>query len=310
MPVDAKNEVFEVLPEVREALAAGRPVVALESTLVAHGMPWPRNADTARRLEDEVRSEGAVPATIAVLGGRLRVGLGADDLDYLARGGSSITKISRRDLSWVVASGGDGATTVAATMWIAERAGIHVFATGGIGGVHRGAAETFDISADLEELARTPVAVVCAGAKSILDLGLTLEYLETRGVPVLGFRTERFPAFFVRDSGYGVDRRVDEFGELAAIIDMQFRLGLGGVVVANPVPEPHQADPAATEAAILRALDDAQQQGVQGKALTPFLLARIDQLTSGDSLRANIELVLSNARVAARLAVALAAESG
>lgn len=292
-------------PEVAQALATGAPVVALESTIVAHGMPWPRNLEVALRVEAAVREHGAVPATIAVLGGELWVGLDRAGLEHIAHGGE-VRKLSRRDLSVAVACREDGATTVAATMIVAAMAGIRVFATGGIGGVHRGAGSSFDISADLEELARTSVAVVCAGAKSVLDIPATLEVLETRGVPVLGYRTDRFPAFFTRDSGCALDRRVDEVDELAAILRAKWALGLeGGVVVANPIAPEHEADPAVVGAAIEQALAEADAQGIRGKAITPFLLARVDTLSGGASLAANVELVLSNAQLAARLARAL-----
>jgi pseudouridine-5'-phosphate glycosidase len=295
-------------PEVAAALDAGRPVVALESTLVAHGMPWPHNLDTARRLEAEVRRHGAVPATIAVVGGRLKAGLTDDELQALARRGPSIPKASRRDLAALVARGGDGATTVAATMIVAALAGIRVFATGGIGGVHRGAERSFDISADLLELAQTPVAVVCAGAKSILDLGLTLEVLETHGVPVIGYRTNTLPAFYVRDSGFALEQRLDDAEAVARLMHAQWSLGLkGGLVVANPIPAEHEMPRARIEAAIEQALAQARAQGIHGKASTPFLLARVAELTGGDSLAANIALVLNNARLAAQVAVAYAA---
>jgi pseudouridine-5'-phosphate glycosidase len=296
-------------PDVAAALAGGRPVVALESTLVAHGMPWPHNLDTARRLEAEVRHHGAVPATIAVLGGRLKAGLTDDELQALARRGPSIPKASRRDLAALVARGGDGATTVAATMIVAALAGIRVFATGGIGGVHRGAETSFDISADLLELAQTPVAVVCAGAKSILDLGLTLEVLETHGVPVVGYGTDALPAFYVRDSGHRLEQRVDSPDEAARLLHAQWALGLkGGVVLANPIPAAHEMPRARIDAAIAQALAEAAAQGIRGKASTPFLLARVAALTGGDSLQANIALVLNNAALAARVAVAWAAQ--
>jgi pseudouridine-5'-phosphate glycosidase len=294
-------------PEVAAALAAGGPVVALESTIISHGMPYPRNLETARRVEAAIRAEGAVPATVAVLDGRLRVGLGAAELERLATA-RDLAKLSRRDLAVAIATGGSGATTVAATMIGAALAGIAVFATGGIGGVHRGGESSLDISADLEELARTPVAVVCAGAKAILDLPRTLEYLETRGVPVIGFGTDAFPAFYTRDSGLAVDRRADSAAEVAAIMAAARRLGLGGgLLVANPIPEAHALPRATVEAAIATALADAERDGIRGKAVTPFLLARLEAITGGASLAANIELVASNARVGAAIAVAAAA---
>ncbi|HEY1327259.1 MAG TPA: pseudouridine-5'-phosphate glycosidase [Casimicrobiaceae bacterium] len=293
---------------VDDAVRNNRPVVALESTLIAHGMPWPRNLETALALESEVRSLGATPATVAIIDGHLKAGLTHGDVERLARGGRDIAKVSRRDMPIVVARGGTGATTVAATMIVAAMAGIRVFATGGIGGVHRGAEATFDVSADLPELARTSVAVVCAGAKSVLDLELTLEYLETHGVPVIGFRTERLPAFWVRDSGLALDARVDEPHEIARIMKAKWDLGLnGGVVVANPIPERFALPRERVDRAIDQALDQARASGVTGKAVTPFLLARVNELTGGDSLAANIELVLDNARLAARVAAAYCA---
>ena len=293
--------------EVAGAIAAGRPLVALESTLIAHGMPWPQNVETALALEAEVRALGAVPATIAILDGRLKAGLSREEIERVGRD-HDIAKVSRRDLPLLVARRGSGATTVAATMIVAALAGIRVFATGGIGGVHRGAQATFDISADLQELARTSVAVVCAGAKSVLDLRLTLEYLETHGVPVIGYRTDRMPAFYSRDSGFGVDVRLDEPGEIARAMKAKWDLGLdGGLVVANPIPERFELPRARIDEATEQALRDADAQGIGGKAVTPFLLARINALTEGESLRSNIELVLNNARLAARIAVAYAA---
>lgn len=296
-------------PEVAAALDAGRPVVALESTLIAHGMPWPHNLETARRLEAEVRRHGAVPATIAVRGGRLKAGLADDELQALAQAGPALPKLSRRDLAAQVARGGSGATTVAATMIVAALAGIRVFATGGIGGVHRGAERSFDVSADLLELAQTPVAVVCAGAKSILDLGLTLEVLETHGVPVVGYGTDTLPAFYVRDSGHRLELRVDSPDAAARLLQAQWSLGLkGGVVLANPIPTEHAMPRGRIDAAIDQALAEAEAQGVRGKASTPFLLARVAALTGGDSLQANIALVLNNAALAAQVAAALATQ--
>ena len=297
---------FHVDTEVRAALAAGRPVVALESTIIAHGMPYPANVETAREVERLVRAEGAVPATIAILGGEIRVGLDDGALERLGRS-SGVIKVSRRDLAVAVACGFDGATTVAATMIVAAGAGIEVFVTGGIGGVHRGGASSLDVSADLTELGRTRVAVVCAGAKAILDLGLTLEVLETHGVPVIGFGCDCFPAFYTRDSGFGVDCRVDSETELAQIVDVQRRLGLaGGVVVANPIPRRHELDPDLIERAIREATAEAAERGVSGKDVTPFLLSEIESLTGGASLAANRALIESNAHVGARLAVELA----
>jgi pseudouridylate synthase len=299
------HPLLDLHPDVAAALAEGRPVVALESTIVSHGMPWPRNLETALAVEGEVRAQGAVPATIAVLEGRLKAGLLPAQLEHLARAGPQMAKASRRDLPLLVARGGSGATTVAATMIVAALAGIRVFATGGIGGVHRGAQASFDISADLQELARTPVAVVCAGPKSILDIGLTLEYLETHGVPVLGYRTDRLPDFFSRESRFGVDARIDEPAEVARVMKAKWDMGLaGGLVIANPVPAEHALPPDVVDGAIAQALVEARAASVAGKALTPFLLERINALTGGTSLAANIALVLNNARLAAQVAAA------
>ena len=293
--------------EVGAALRERRAVVALESTLIAHGMPWPRNVETALMLEKEVRALGAIPATIAVVDGQLSVGLTKVEIERLGRAGPDVRKVSRRDLAVGVARRGTGATTVAATMIIANLAGIRVFATGGIGGVHRGAATTFDISADLQELARTPVAVVCAGAKAVLDLRLTLEYLETHGVPVIGYRCDRLPAFWSRDSGLGVDVRLDTPTEIAEVMQWQWQLGLtGGIVVANPIPERFELPREEIEREIAQALEEATTRGVSGNVLTPFLLTRLNALTSGDSLDSNVELVLNNARLAAEVATSYA----
>ncbi len=298
-------------PEVAAAVADGRPVVALESTIISHGMPYPRNAETAMEVEKAVRDAGAVPATIAVLDGKLRAGLDAAGIERLASGGRKVVKCSRRDLPFALARSLDGATTVAGTMIVADLAGIRIFATGGIGGVHRYAQETFDISADLEELARTDVAVVCAGAKSILDLGLTLEYLETRGVPVVGYGTSELPAFYTRESGYPVDYRVDSPAELARALAAKWDLGLrGGMVIANPIPAEYAMPKAEIDGAIARALEEARAAGVAGKESTPFLLARIVELTGGRSLDSNIRLVLNNARLAAAVAGEYAAQVG
>jgi len=304
----SEQPFLSIAPEVQNALQHGQAVVALESTIIAHGMPYPQNVATALQVEDQVRAGGAVPATIAVLDGCLRVGLGAGDIERLGRAGTAVHKVSRRDLPFVVASGQAGATTVAATMLIAARAGIRFFATGGIGGVHRGAAQTFDVSADLQELALTPVAVVCAGVKSILDLGLTLEYLETHSVPVVGYQTDSLPAFFTRSSAYAVPYRLDTPAAIARVLQCQWQLGFNsGMVVANPIPEAFALPPERMDAVIAQALQEAQEQGVAGKAATPFLLARVSALTGGDSLAANIQLVLNNARLAAALAGAFAA---
>ena len=297
------NQYLDVSPEVAQALADNRPVVALESTIISHGMPYPQNVETALRVEAIVREHGAVPATVAVIGGRLRAGLDADEIDYLGRKGREVIKVSRRDLPVVVARGLDGATTVASTMIVAALAGIEVFATGGIGGVHRGAETTMDISADLEELAMTPVMVVCAGAKSILDLGLTLEYLETKGVPVLGYGTSELPAFYTRHSGFSVDYRVDTPAELAAILGAQRDLGFpGGILVANPIPEQFSMDKAVIDAAIAQALEECAERSIHGKETTPFLLARIAEITGNDSLDSNIQLVFNNVALGAEIA--------
>ncbi len=299
---------LRIAPEIREALAAGAPVVALETTIVSHGMPYPENVETALALEREIRRRGATPATIAVLDGAIRVGLKESQLDALAKGGD-VLKLSRADLVYALAVRRPGATTVAATMICAHMAGIRVFATGGIGGVHRGAARTFDISADLEELAQTAVAVVCAGAKALLDLPKTLEYLETRGVPVVGYRTNEFPAFWSRSSGLAVPLRMDSAAEIAHLLRVKWELGLrGGVVIANPVSEQDDIPAAEMAAHIDRAVAEAAARGIAGKAVTPFILSRIAELTGGRSLAANIALVKSNARLAADVAVELQAQ--
>jgi len=301
----AYQTYMDISEEVQEALDNGRPIVALESTIISHGMPYPMNVETARHVEQIIREEGATPATIAILKGRLKVGLSPDEIDALGKAGQAVIKTSRRDIPFVIADRLDGATTVAATMIIAALAGIRIFATGGIGGVHRGAEHTFDISADLEELGRTDVAVVCAGAKSILDIPLTLEYLETKGVPVVGYQTDELPAFYTRKSGYGVDYTVETPEALAAALKAKWDLALhGGVVVANPIPEAYAMDPETINDAITRALEEADTLGIKGKESTPFLLARVKELTGGDSLRANIELVYNNARLGAKLALA------
>ena len=300
------NAYLDISPEVKAALEAGKPVVALESTIISHGMPYPRNVETALLVEKTIRENGATPATIAVIGGRLKAGLSHEEIEYLGKTGRGVAKASRRDLPALVARGADGATTVTTTMIIAHMAGIKIFATGGIGGVHRGAEVTMDISADLEELAQTPVMVVCAGAKSILDLGLTLEYLETKGVPVIGYGTEELPAFYTRQSGFGVDYRVDSPAELAAMFRAQRELDYkGGMLVTNPIPEEYAMDKQIIDAAIEQALHEAKSQGIHGKETTPFLLAKVVELTGGDSLESNIKLVLNNAKVAAQTAKAL-----
>ena len=301
------NAYLDISPEVKQALKEGRPVVALESTIISHGMPYPKNVETALLVEQTIRENGAVPATIAVIGGRLKAGLSKEEIEYLGKAGRNVAKASRRDLPALVARKADGATTVATTMIIAHLAGINIFATGGIGGVHRGAEVTMDISADLEELAQTPVMVVCAGAKSILDLGLTLEYLETKGVPVIGYGTAELPAFYTRRSGFGVDYRVDSPEELAAFFRAQRGLDYkGGMLVTNPIPEEYAMEKEVIDAAIEQALKEAKEQGIHGKETTPFLLAKVVELTGGESLESNIQLVLNNARLAARTAAELA----
>ena len=301
------NKYLDIAPEVAQALAEGKPVVALESTIISHGMPYPQNVETALKVEEVIRANGAVPATIAIIGGRLKAGLSKEEIDHLGKAGHAVTKASRRDMPSIVARGIDGATTVTTTMIIAHMAGISVFATGGIGGVHRGAETTMDISADLEELGQTPVMVVCAGAKSILDLGLTLEYLETKGVPVIGFGTKELPAFYTRQSGFQVDYRIDTVEELAAAFKAQNELGMkGGMLVTNPIPEEYAMPKEVIDAAIEQALKESVEKGIKGKETTPFLLARVSELTGGDSLDSNIQLVFNNAKVAALTAVELA----
>ena len=300
------NQYLDCSPEVANALAAGKPVVALESTIISHGMPYPQNVETALKVEQTIRENGATPATIAIIKGRLKAGLTPEEIEYLGKKGREVAKASRRDLPVLVARKQDGATTVTTTMIIAHMAGIKVFATGGIGGVHRGAETTMDISADLEELAQTPVMVICAGAKSILDLGLTLEYLETKGVPVIGYQTEELPAFYTRKSGFKVDYRIDTPEELAAAFKAKLEMGLkGGMLVTNPIPEEYSMDPDRINAAIDQAIADCNARGIKGKDTTPFLLARVKDITGGDSLASNIQLVLNNARLAARTAALL-----
>ena len=299
------NKYLDINPEVAAALAEGKPVVALESTIISHGMPYPQNVETALNVERIIRENGAVPATIAVIGGRLKAGLSTEEIEYFGKKGLAITKASRRDLAVLCARGEDGATTVTTTMIIAHMAGIKIFATGGIGGVHRGAETTMDISADLEELGQTPVMVVCAGAKSILDLGLTLEYLETKGVPVIGYGTEELPAFYTRKSSFKVDYRIDTPEELAAAFKAQNDLGMkGGMLVTNPIPEEYAMPLQTINAAIEQALNECTEKGIHGKETTPFLLARVAELTGGNSLASNIQLVYNNAKVAAQTAAA------
>ena len=298
--------MLNVTDEVRDALEGGRPVVALESTIISHGMPYPQNVEMAQTVEGIIRDGGAVPATIAVLRGQPTIGLSPDDLDLLATD-ASVTKVSIRDLPYVVSRGEHGATTVASTMRLAELAGIGVFVTGGLGGVHRGGATSYDVSADLTELASTSVAVVCAGVKSILDIGLTLEKLETLGVPVLGYATDEFPSFFSRSSGFAAPMRVDSPAEVAALMRAKWDLGLaGGVVVANPIPEESEIPADEIGAIIERALGDMDALGIRGKDATPYLLGRIVEITDGGSLTANIALVEHNARLGTEIALAYA----
>ena len=298
---------LDIAPEVATTLEVGGPVVALESTIISHGMPYPKNVETALLVEATVRKNGATPATIAILDGRLKAGLSAQEIQRLGQRGKDVIKCSRRDLPFIVAGKQDGATTVAATMFIAASAGIHVFATGGIGGVHRGVTETMDVSADLEELAHSNVAVVCAGIKSVLDIGRTLEYLETKGVPVAGFQTSVMPAFYARKSDHTVDYRVESAAEVAAAIAAKFEMGLdGGLVIAVPPPTEHALDSDEMDRVISDALDEMRQQEIKGKDTTPFLLASIAERTGGKSLETNIQLVINNARVAAKIATALA----
>ena len=297
---------LSISEEVQAALHDHRPVVALESTIISHGMPYPQNVQTALRVEQTIRDNGATPATIAIIGGKLKAGCTKEEIEYLGKKGTEITKASRRDLPVLVAQGRDGATTVTTTMMIAAMAGIRVFATGGIGGVHRGAETTMDISADLEELAYTQVLVVCAGAKSILDLGLTLEYLETKGVPVIGYQTKELPAFYTRKSGFEVDYRLDTAEEIARAFEVKARLGLaGGMLVTNPIEEQYSMPKEMIDDAINAAIEEAKCLGIHGKETTPFLLAKIKELTGGLSLDANIKLVLNNARLAAQIATQL-----
>ena len=297
------NQYLDLSPEVKKALENNQPVVALESTIISHGMPYPQNVETALKVEEIVRQNGAVPATIAVINGRLKAGLSEEEITILGKQGLNVTKVSRRDLPVVVANKQNGATTVATTMIIAELAGIRVFATGGLGGVHRGAEHTFDISADLQELSNTSVAVVCAGAKSILDLGLTMEYLETFGVPVVGYQTEKLPSFFSRTSPFDVSVKLDTAQQIAEMIKVKWNLGLnGGVVIANPIPEQYAMEEKVISQAIEQALQESIEQDIKGKETTPFLLAKVVELTGGDSLEANINLVFNNAKLASEIA--------
>jgi pseudouridine-5'-phosphate glycosidase len=301
------NSYLEVTEEVKDALAAGEPVVALESTIISHGMPWPKNYETALEVEGILRSAGVVPATVAVISGKMKAGLTGAELELLAKTGTSAAKVSRRDFPRLLADKGIGATTVAGTMIVAEMAGIRIFATGGVGGVHRGAETSWDVSADLEELARTSVAVVCAGAKAILDLPKTLEYLETKGVPVIGYRTRELPAFYSSRSGLALEESAESPAEIAALLSAKWKAGLsGGALIANPIPEAYSMDPSVIGPAIDQAVEEARTRGIGGKRLTPFLLERIAALTGGDSLESNIALVKNNAALAAEIAKALA----
>ena len=299
------KDYLSITPEIKEAIEQGKPIVALESTILSHGMPYPENVEFAHKVEDVVRGEGAIPATTAIIGGKLKVGLNTEELEIMCKA-ENVGKVSRRDVAVYLATGKTGATTVATTMMIAAMAGIRIFATGGIGGVHRGATETMDISADLQELAHTPVAVVGAGCKSILDIGLTLEYLETMGVPVLGYQTEDFPAFYCRKSGFGVDYKLNDANEAARILKTKWDLGLeGGFLIGNPIPEEYALDYDEMEKVILEALDMAKKDGIRGKATTPYLLAHIKDLTKGVSFASNLQLAYNNAKVASQIAVEL-----
>lgn len=297
------KDYLVISEEVEKALKENKAVVALESTIISHGMPYPKNVDTALKVEEIVRENGAIPATIAIIEGKMVVGISKDEIDYLGKKGLDVTKASRRDIPTLLARGEDGATTVAATMIIANLAGIKVFATGGIGGVHRGAEITMDISADLEELANTDVAVVAAGCKSILDIGLTLEYLETKGVPILGYRTEDFPAFYTQESGFKVDYKMDSPLDIAKTLNSKYSVGLkGSVVIANPIPDENAMDKDVIEDVIVKAVNDADKHGIKGKDITPYLLDKIQTVTKGQSLEANIALVYNNAKLGAQVA--------
>jgi pseudouridine-5'-phosphate glycosidase len=297
------EKYLEISEEVKNALKNNKPVIALESTIISHGMPYPQNAETALKVESIVRENGGIPATIAIIGGKLKVGLSPQEIELLGKEGEKVIKVSRRDIPYIIANKLNGATTVASTMIIANMAGIKIFATGGIGGVHRGAEHTMDISADLQELANTNVAVICAGAKSILDLGLTLEYLETNGVPVLGYKTKELPAFYTRNSGFNLDYAIDTPKEFAEILHAKWELGLkGGAVIANPIPEEYSMDNKIISKVIEEAVEEAEKLGIKGKASTPFLLDKIQKLTSGSSLKANIELVFNNTKLATEIA--------
>lgn len=297
------NKYLDINPEVEESIRLGKPVVALESTIISHGMPYPQNVSTALKVEKIIRDNGAVPATIAIINGRLKAGLTPEEIEYFGKKGTKIKKVSRRDIPIICAEQEDGATTVTTTMMIANMAGIKIFATGGIGGVHRGAQQTFDISADLEELGNTQVMVVCAGAKAILDLGLTLEYLETHGVPVIGYGTKELPAFYSIHSGFPVDYQLNTPEECARALKVQIDLGLkGGILVTNPIPEKYSMDDKHINSAINEAINEMNQKGIKGKECTPYLLAKIASITHGDSLASNIQLVYNNAKLAALIA--------
>ena len=300
-----QGDTLDISEEVQQAFDGSRAVLALESTIISHGMPYPQNLETALATQEAVREAGVIPATIAIMGGRLRIGLDGEELERLARMGQQAIKTSRRDIPFLIESRHTGATTVAATMIIAAMAGICVLATGGIGGVHHGADRNMDVSADLQELARTSVAVVCAGPKSVLDIGLTLEYLETHGVPVVGYQTRELPSFYTIKSGFEVDYRLDSPAQIAAALHSKWSLGLkGGMVIANPIPEEFALDAGTMERVIEQAVDEAGKQNISGQALTPFLLQRVEELSGGDSLAANIQLMLNNAKLGAQIAAA------
>ena len=297
------NNFLEINPIVKESLDSNKPVVALESTIISHGMPYPKNMETALHVEEIIKNAGCVPATIGIINGKLKIGLTKDEIQILAKEGLKVTKVSRRDIPYVVSNKLNGATTVAGTMIAASLAGIKIFATGGIGGVHRGAETTMDISADLEELSRTNVAVICAGAKSILDLRLTLEYLETKGVPVLGYKTKELPAFFTSKSGLNLDYKMESAKQIADLLNTKWSLGInGGVVIANPIPHEFEMDPKLIEDVIEKAIEKANSLGIKGKDTTPFLLDEIQKVTSGNSLEANIHLVYNNVKLACEIA--------
>ena len=295
--------ILEIAPDVREALETNQPVVALESTIIAHGMPYPQNVETALLLVETIRDLGAVPATCAIFNGVLKAGLSSSEIDFLGQRGKEVPKASRRDFPLIMAEKGNGATTVAGTMIIAEMAEISVLCTGGIGGVHRGAPTSFDVSADLQELAYASVAVICSGAKSVLDIGLTLEYLETHGVPVVGYQTDEFPAFFTSKSGFAVDRNIESPERVAEIMHHKWEAGMGGgIIVANPIPQEHELEALKINTIIEQAIQVAEDEGITGKAVTPFLLSKIEELSGGKSLDANIQLIQNNAKLAANVA--------